>query len=269
MIRKKYKDITYYSFEILEQFSNIINYTSTRLGGLSTGSFSSFNLGFTVNDNIDSVTNNRKILYEALDCDYKNMIFAKQSSLDLIKVIDDNHKPNQIGEINEEIIGVDSLITKEKNICISILTADCVPILLYDKEINIIAAVHAGWKGTSMSILSKTIKKMIDEFNSNPKNIIAAFGPSISPSVYEIGIDVYEIFKNEFEYIEKITSPIKKDKYLLDLWNANKYQLLNNGVEEQNIQLSNLCTYSNPYLFYSARFNSNITGRLATGIMMI
>ena len=264
------QDIQLLQFDIFKQFGNILNYSTCRTGGVSENHLSSLNLGFTVGDNPEKVTENRLLLANKLGIDAFDMIFAKQSSEDEVAVVKSSMKASKIGEIHPKLINVDALVTNETGLCISVLTADCVPVLIYDSEKKVIAVVHAGWKGTSMKIVLKTILKMIEEFKTNPKNIFAVIGPSISPSVYEIGNDVIEIFQNSFGTdSKKILQPISGSKSLLDMWLANSLLLQELGVPQNQIEFCNYCTYSNPDKFFSARFNKNLTGRFATGIMLI
>lgn len=263
-------EIQLINFDIFKQFKNILSYSSCRTGGVSKSHLSSFNLGFTVDDNPESVTENRIRLANKLGINALDMIFAKQSSEDAVAIVDESMKASKIGEIHPKLLNVDALITNETGLCISVLTADCVPVLIYDSKQKVIAVVHAGWKGTAMKIVSKTVLRMIEEFQTNPKNIFAVIGPSISPSVYEIGKDVIEIFQNSFgDDSNKILHPISESKSLLDMWLANSILLQEFGVPQNQIEFSNYCTYSNPDKFFSARYNKNKTGRFATGIMLI
>ncbi|OFX46080.1 MAG: hypothetical protein A2046_04275 [Bacteroidetes bacterium GWA2_30_7] len=264
------QEIQLINFNIFKQFGNLLNYSSCRTGGVSENHLSSLNLGFTVGDNPDNVIENRNRLAAKLGINAFDMIFAKQSSEDGIAIVDSSMKATKIGEIHPKLINVDALITDVPNLCISVLTADCVPILIYDSQKKIIAVVHAGWKGTVMKIVSKTINRMTEIFKSNPKNLFAVIGPSISPSVYEVGKEVAEVFQNAFEgYENEILKPISETKSLLNMWAANQILMEELGVPIYQIEISKYCTYSNPDKFYSARYNMNNTGRFATGIMLI
>ncbi|PLX23033.1 MAG: peptidoglycan editing factor PgeF [Salinivirgaceae bacterium] len=163
----------------------------------------------------------------------------------------------------------DALITTQKEVPIGVVTADCVPILIEDQVANVVAAIHAGWRGTVQRIVKKTVQKMIDEFGSKPENIFAGIGPSISPSVYEVGEDVYEEFsKNDFNNELIFRRSDNVGKYYLDLWKANQMQLLEIAVPESNVEISKMCTFTQTETLYSARRDTINTGRLAAIIKL-
>jgi len=139
--------------------------------------------------------------------------------------------------LDNAIENSDALITNQQNIMLTILTADCVPILLFDPKQKVVAAVHAGWKGTKKEILFKTIQKMQETFNSKPKDILAGIAPSIGKCCYEVDWNVAQHFK-----LIKSAYDEKAEKYMLDLPYINKLQLLRAGLEEENIEMSNVCT---------------------------
>ena len=153
----------------------------------------------------------------------------------------------------------DAVITKERGVIIGVQVADCVPILLYETTKGIIAAVHAGWRGTAESILKKTIKLMIDRYLCSAENIFVALGPAIRGCCYHVDFDVMRavsIASGPGDY-----SINNAGKYCLDLPKANKCQALSMGVTEKNIWLSEDCTFCRPDLYYSYRFAKGTTGR--------
>ena len=262
------KNIPLLQFENLSKFPEINHYITTRKGGISAEHLSSFNLGYTVNDNPENVEKNRIELVEELRILKNQLLFAKQSSEDKVIIVNELHLPKFIGDIHEDLISVDAMITDKKGIFLSILTADCVPVLLFDKVKKVIAVSHAGWKGTVLKITQKTAIKMHEEFNCNYEDFIVGIGPSISPAVYEVGLNVINEFKQTFSNYEKILSPINSEKSLLNLWKANEIQLTDLGVKIENIEISEICTFSDSENFYSARKTNGKTGRFASGIML-
>lgn len=153
----------------------------------------------------------------------------------------------------------DAVITKEKGLLIGIQVADCVPILIYEKEKGISAAVHAGWRGTAEGILKKTIKTIQDRFICSPENFLVAVGPAIKWCCYGVDYDVFNKVHHvtgEGEYFIE-----RNDKYCLDLPSANKYQALSMGIPEPNIWISDECTFCNPEKYYSYRYSKGPTGR--------
>lgn len=258
MIVKQENTIKYLQFSNLSKFENLTHFSTTRIGGQSTGKLESLNTGYTVNDNPKNVTNNLDALAKTLGFERTQMVSPKQTHSCNIGVVKSE---------NDIFPNTDALISNIPNICIFIRTADCVPILLFDPINKAAAAIHSGWKSTIQEISKHTIELMRKEFGTNPTDIIAGIGPSIGPEVYEVGPEVTEQFINQ--YGEKNISPIKNsDKGLLNLWEINKQILLNTGVPENQIEVAEICTYSNPELFYSARRDGVKTGRLASGIII-
>ena len=163
--------------------------------------------------------------------------------------------------------GIDAMITKTPGICLMILQADCTPILFYDKNKRVIGAAHAGWKGTVSKIAKNTINAMTESYNSNPKDIIVGVGPSIGPCCYEVKSDVVRKVKDGLGSSEEIIID-RNGKYYLDLWKANRMQLLNSGIAEENIEVAKICTKCNQNIFFSARASKSTTGRFGAGIMI-
>jgi YfiH family protein len=154
----------------------------------------------------------------------------------------------------------DALITQHPDILLMVQVADCVPILLYDPVNKVIAAIHAGWKGTVKLIVEKTIKKMVDEFGSDPKDIIAGIGPSVGPCCYEVGKEVIHDAGNMKEFIDK--------RGRFDLWRANESQLISQGLKRSNIKIASVCTMCNKDIYFSSRASGGNTGRFGAGIIL-
>ncbi len=172
-----------------------------------------------------------------------------QKHTDKVLVLDDDLEP-KIG---------DAVITNRKDIFIGVQTADCVPVLLFDSNKNVIAAIHAGWRGTAAGILKKTINLMYQRYLSEPDGIFMAVGPSIRWRCYDVGYDVIEAVKKETgkgDYFLKIG-----EKYFIDLATANMYQALALGIKKENIWISEECTYCLPEKYFSYRFSKGLSGR--------
>ena len=167
-------------------------------------------------------------------------------------------------ESSREIKVADAVVTKETGVLIGVQVADCVPVLIYEKEKGIIAAVHAGWRGTAAGILKKTVVMIMERYVCGPKGFYIAVGPSIKGCSYAVDRDVNDaVIKatGEGDYYSK-----KGGKYFLDLSSANKCQALSLGIPESNIWVSDECTYCNPHKFYSYRYARGSTGRQAAFI---
>ncbi len=168
------------------------------------------------------------------------LITAKQIHSSIVVRVEKN--------ISKVITG-DGLLTHENGLFIGVKTADCLPILLFDSEKRVVGAIHAGWRGTAKKVLSEGIKKLKEEFGSEPHNLIAILGPSISVCCYEIGPEVKEILSKTFpECIKK-----RGERFHFDLRKANRNLLLCSGVREENIYEIPLCTMCENELLFSHR----------------
>ncbi|MGQ9618234.1 MAG: peptidoglycan editing factor PgeF [Candidatus Aminicenantia bacterium] len=155
----------------------------------------------------------------------------------------------RIGRDMENLPTGDGLITNEIELFVGIKTADCLSILIVDEKKRAVGALHAGWRGTLKEIVKEGIKRMSEEFGSNPSDLIAILGPSISICCYEIGEDVEKILKNSFsEFLE-----YRNNKVFFNLREANKNLLLESGVREEKIFDVSLCTKCEGDLFFSHR----------------
>jgi YfiH family protein len=166
----------------------------------------------------------------------------------------------------EELQDVDAVVTQLKDFCLCVSTADCVPILLYDKEKEVIAAVHAGWRGTVGRIVEKTIEVMKSQYGSEGKNIVACIGPSISLESFEVGDEVYAAFEEAGFDMTRIAR--RYEKWHLDLWEANRVQLLAHGVLPEHIEVAGICTFQHHEDFFSARRLGIKSGRILSGIQI-
>ena len=265
MISFRKNDLTFLQFDNLSQFPAIGHFSTTRAGGCSTDRYASLNMGYNTGDRPKNVLSNRQILCSALEISFEHLIFPKQTHTGSVKVITADFFNLDETEKKQFLNETDAVITNLKNVCVSIKTADCVPILVYNPVYHSVAAIHAGWRGTTQNIVQNTINLMIASFGSNPSDLWVGIGPSISPEVYEVGEEVWSQFAPE---LYQPTNPFKNDKRLLDLLKANFQQLIALGVPENQIEVARICTLSNPELFFSARRDGAKTGRMATGIWL-
>jgi hypothetical protein len=219
----------------------------------------SFSLALHTGEEPQKIIENRNTIAK----NFPNMHFivANQTHSDNISVINEKNKTWLSSREEHAIEDCDALISNQTDIMLTILTADCVPILLFDPKQNVVAAIHAGWKGTEQQIALKTVKKMQEAFNSNPEDIIAGVAPSIGRCCYEVDWNVAQ----HFEAIENAYD--KKDKkYMLDLPYINKLQLLNAGLVEENIEMSNICTACEVEDYFSYRKEGGCSGRFMSMI---
>lgn len=168
--------------------------------------------------------------------------------------------------------GVDALCTALPHICVSVKTADCIPVLLWDEKNHVVSAVHAGWKGTLKRIVEENIEVLLSTFGIQPAHLHAIIGPGIGLDSFEVGDEVYDQFANAhfpMNHLSKRypdTRNPKAEKWHIDLWECNRLQLIKKGVNPQNIHVSGIDTYQNHDRFYSARRKDN--GRIINGIML-
>lgn len=242
----------------------LFHFTTTIHGGISKGAYSTFNLGEYCGDSADAVAQNRRSLARLLSVD--EILVPYQTHKDKICIIDEEFLSMRDDERKNCLSGVDALITCQRNICIGITTADCVPVLLFDPQNNVLAAVHAGWRSTADSIVQKVVGLMISRFGSNPANLFAGIGPSISVQKFEVGDEVGDVFKGKgFDLVSISCRNEETGKLHIDLKEANKYQLLDVGILPENIEVSRFCTYSDTDKFFSARRQGIHSGRMLTG----
>lgn len=172
-----------------------------------------------------------------------NYYETKQVHSNIVHIVDNNYINKSIG---------DALITNIPNKPIIIKIADCVGVVLYDKENKVLSVVHSGWKGTLENITNKAVEIMIDKFNSKKEFISAYIYPSIRKCHFEVEEDVYTLFKNKIKNIDKYTTK-SGIKYYIDLQSIIKDNLINLGIT--NIIDTNICTYCNNDLYHSYRYN--------------
>lgn len=257
------------TYKNLTQFSEIVHFTTTRQGGVSSGNYASLNLSEYARDNSDDVAKNRHLLADFLQIKPAQIIVPFQTHGDTIKLIPADFFDLDEPEKANFLYGVDALITNFSDFCIGVTTADCVPILLYDPINKVVAAIHAGWRGTVQRIVEKTVGKMQEHFSSNPAEIFAAIGPCIGKETYEVGQEVVEAFVENGFPMELISFFNEKtEKFHIDLVKANEYLLQKSGLHSNRIETANVCTYTNSDTFFSARKSGIHSGRMVTGIML-
>jgi polyphenol oxidase len=265
MISVALNGLSVLQYHNLSHFPELLHFSTIRGGGSSTGNYTSLNLGLNSGDEREKVLQNRNYLCSALGISGDRLLFPKQTHTTTVKVIKDSFLTASVEDQKSYLTETDAIITGLRGICVAVKTADCVPVLLYDPKLKVVAAIHAGWRGTAQGIVSETIRVMAEEFGTSPSDLVAGIGPSISPEVYEVGADVYSQFDPRFC---NETNPFREEKRVLDLWKANREQLLCAGVLPDQVETARICTLSDPERFFSARRDGARTGRMGSGIMM-
>ena len=251
----------FYSKKLLK-FSEINHGFFNKDNGVSKGIYKSLNCGVGSKDKKTDIQKNLKIVRKKISNKSKEIFLVKQIHGNKFLFLRKNLNIKNIS------VSADAIITEKKNLPIAVLTADCVPILIFDKKRKMIAAIHAGWRGAYRGIIQKVIKFMFNQ-GCDQKNMIVAIGPCISMSNYE----VKKKFKDKF--IKKDEKNIKfyknnKNKIYFDLPKYVKKQVKLNKIK--NIDLINVDTFNIKNNFFSARrslkLNHNDYGRNISTIMI-
>lgn len=252
--------------DLLLDIKGISHGFSTRVGGISEGSYRGLNIYSSDPDEAIKAKENRKIFGNTLGFNSNDLVLAQQvHEANVYNVIESDRGRGAISA-QDAIPKTDALITGEKELPIMLLYADCLPILIADKKSKCVGVIHAGWKSTEKEIIVETIKKMQNDFNVNKKDLIVAIGIGISFKNFEIGEEVKERL-SKVAYSSKCFNNINGKLYA-DLIEINKNQSLNFDIPEENIDYNkDLCTFDNEDLFYSYRRDNKITGRHSAVIL--
>ena len=227
----------------LSKFQQINHGFFDKKGGKSAGIYKSLNCGIGSSDSKKNVLNNLKIVCKKINCSSKNLILLNQIHSNKFYFINKNYK------FKKKKLNGDALITNVKKIALGVLVADCVPVLIYDKNLKIISAIHAGWKGVYKEIIKKVVKFLIKK-GSNTKNLVAVIGPSISEKSYEVQKD----FKDKFlkkDKQSKFFFKIRKNKTYFGLNKYVYYHLKKLGIK--NLEIIKKNTFDPKNNFFSAR----------------
>jgi polyphenol oxidase len=263
---------------------------STRQGGVSEayaveGALGELNLGFTADDTRENVEENRRRITQAVSGSRKTMLRTLRQFHSGLVVMG----PGCEGERPAK---ADGAITDERGVLLGIQTADCIPVIVADKRRRVVAAFHAGWRGTVKRIVELGVGRMRLEYGSEPKDLIAAIGPGVGACCYAIGDEVRSEFESQFEYAAELfhevynSDPIRKRYPMLfltqrapghsdigpsthlDLVEANRRQLLACGIKRKAIHVIGGCTSCDRELFFSHRAQQGRTGRMMSLIGM-
>lgn len=256
-------------YDVTAPYSNIFCFSTTRYGGCSQGNYASLNCTPYTGDSAECVRKNQELLCLAMPQPPRELIIPFQTHGTRIVMIDEDFIRSTKSEQFDLLQATDALITDQPGYCICISTADCIPILLYDRAHQVIAAVHAGWRGTVNRLLQLALKQMEQRYQTEGKDIIACMGPGISLPSFEVGDEVYEAFREKgfpMDYISEWKPATHK--YHIDLWAANRMQLNDFGVPSAQIESAGICTYIRHDDFFSARRLGIKSGRMLSGIMI-
>ncbi len=219
-----------------------------------TSPYHSFNLGLHVNDNVEHVMQNRQSLIQFVAKEG----FSPQLKMQWLEQVHGNNVID-VCAVDDKAIIADASITREKNIALAIMTADCLPVLLASKQGDEIAAIHGGWRPLAANIIAKTIDKM----HTEAKDIVAWLGPCIGHSAFEVGKEVKDAFVKQSKIFGQAFNEQSDGKFFADLHKIAQLQLYALGIK--NIHSLAECTYSESNKYYSYR-KQNVTGRMTTVI---
>jgi hypothetical protein len=165
--------------------------------------------------------------------------------------------------------GADIVVSNDVSLAVTVRVADCVPLLLGDPSLGVVAAAHAGWRGTAARVAGVAVECLAEEFGSRPGNLVAAIGPCIGPEAYEVGESVRAAFRaadHDAVSVDRWFLPRDHQRLHLDLWRANIDQLVEAGVRASNIHCLRGCTWSHPQWFHSHRRDADRAGRMVAAI---
>jgi YfiH family protein len=243
------KDIRYLTVPALDRTGRVLHAFTTRQNGLGGR-----NNGIKLPDDWNAVAQSFGVGPDRLVT--VNQIHGER----IVKVDDQNYR-------GMKTVQADAMITNISGFAIGVETADCVPLLLVDPATPAVGAVHAGWRSTAKKIVQKAVKKMQDEFGSDPSRMIAAIGPAIGPECYEVDEPVMGPVREAFSFWKDVASSRGSDKWSLDLVKLNRMELVQTGLDEKNIHSLGMCTSCRKDLFYSFRAEGR-TGRMLSVIMI-
>lgn len=240
---------------------------TTRLGGVSEGIYASLNLGTNRGDDPERVRENYRRVCAALGVDMGKLVFSCQVHRDEVRpvTLEDAGK----GLDRPVDYETDGLITDVPGITLVVFGADCATILLCDPVQRVIAAAHAGWRGTALGIVSRTVKTMVRDYGCERKDILAAIGPCISKCCFETGQEVPQAMtaalgEEALPYIEKLNN----EKYKVDLKGLNALWLRHSDILTTNIDISPDCTLCSPDKYWSHRYTKGERGSQAAFISL-
>lgn len=267
---KEKNHVPYIQFKNLSATGIVKHGFSTRKGGVSTGIFSSMNLNFKRGDDPDAVMENYRRMAAALNMRVEDMVLSDQTHTTNVRVITEEDRGKGILK-PQDYSDVDGMITNVPGIVLVTSYADCVPLYFVDPVRKVIGLSHSGWKGTVGHIGQKTVWKMHEVYGTEPKDIVAAIGPSICQSCYEVSDDVAEAFRANFTADEAADILLDKGngKYQLDLWKANWYVLTDAGILPEHLSVTDLCTACHPDLLWSHRKTNGQRGGLSAFLSLI
>lgn len=260
--------LTYFTIPAFDKTGLVIHAFSGRTGGVSSETYASLNMGIFTNEPLENVLENRRRLCDVLGIQPSHLVAAHQVHSDRILSVTKQDRGRGAIDRDSVIPATDALMTNEKDVPLIGFFADCVPVIFLDPIRKAVAIAHAGWKGTVAKIAAKTVKAMEQAYQTSPRDLLAAVGPSIGACHYQVDEPVIEKVKEAFPtYWDRLLTNTTPDGHAqLNLWEANARQLMEAGVPEGQITITSLCTFCHPELLFSHR--RGMAGRHSALIML-
>ena len=244
----------------LEQ-DGFTNAFSTRLGGVSPMPQRSLNLAGFNEDDAENIYENRRRFLKLFDGDWTLTGCWQVHSADVRIVPNEQDAQQKPGVLGDDQY-CDALVSNTPNVLLTVKTADCVPVLIADPKTGAFAAVHAGWRGTSVSIVLAVLSQLRSEYGTRVEDLRAAIGPAANSCCYEVGREVIDQFKERFPQSTHLFTPTREGHARIDLQTANRDQLTGTGVSPERIHVAPLCTMDRTDLFFSYRREKSVHGRV-------
>jgi YfiH family protein len=246
-----------FRFDNLSEVPGVVHGISTRSGGVSQGRCESLNVSYSVGDPRENVDENIRRVSTALGSQPQDLFSAYQVHGRAVTIVEANTEIEPRPQC-------DVLVTRSAARTLMLRYADCTPVLLADPQRRVVAAVHAGWRGSAVRAAGAAVEALRDAFGSRPEDIVAGIGPAIGPCCYVVGQDVVEAFTDRPALFSHDLSGVK-----LDLWEANRQALMDAGVLPEHIEVAGVCTQCESERFFSHRANDGQpAGRFAAVIRL-
>lgn len=237
---------------------------TTRNGGVSRAPYNSLNLGFNTADLLAHVEGNRSTFCRAFEVPQNQLLTVNQVHGNDLLVIDESN-PDLSHFLKVEVDGV---VTDQPGIMLGILVADCFPVLLWDAEKQVVAAVHVGWRGAASGILKKAVTAMTQHFHCAVEQIQVAVGPGIGAHRFEVDRPVRDAFRQGSGFWDEISNEVSLGHWQVDLGLSCRLQLEQAGLSPARIEGATECTCCHQELFFSHRRDEGTTGRQLGFIML-
>jgi polyphenol oxidase len=267
MVRRLVGELPVWQFPGLSAYAGLDHGITTRHGGVSAAPYASLNLGLHVGDAAEAVIANRRRVCAALGVPFERYTLARQVHGSELAWVGGEQIGAGRAALDNSLPDADGLVSAQPGVLISVLSADCVPLLLYDPMQHVGAAVHAGWRGTAAGITGAAVRYLRERGGCQPRDLHVGIGPAIGPCCYEVSADVARQLSAAFPYAPPVAS-VRDGAWYLDLALANRQQLLAAGVPEANCEQADICSACQADEFFSERKLGRPTGRISAFLLL-